>query len=98
MLANSIGPRTCLSTGSYSKETNAYFGKLFDSSKPSNYIVQLDASNFYWKALSYPMPQSGFTWLSVEQWPNLDWLAQRAPQSTGSFMQCDRDYAAELHD
>ena len=58
-------------------------GNLFDPSKLRNFIGNLDANKLYGKAMSYRMPQSGFTWLTDEQWAKIDWLAQRENQATG---------------
>ena len=68
-------------SGPYSKANNKYMGTLFDPTKPKIYIINLDANNLYGKAMSYPMPQSGFTWLTEEQWSPLNWLGQREAQS-----------------
>ena len=73
-------------------------GKMFDACKPTNYIINLDANNLYGKAMSYPMPQSGVTWLTEEQWSTISWLAQREDQYTGYFVECDLEYPPELHD
>ena len=63
-------------SGRYSKANNKYMGTLFDPRKPKIDIINLDANNLYRKAMSYPMPQSGFTWLTEGQWRKIDWLAQ----------------------
>ena len=73
-------------------------GNLFDPSKPINYIVNLDANNLYGKSMSYPMPQSGFTSLTYEQWPKIEWLAQRENHATGFFIECALEYPPGLHD
>ena len=73
MLANSMRGGICMIRGRYFKGNNKYMGKLFDPTKPTNYIINLDANNLYGKAMSYPMPQSGFTWLIEEQWSSINW-------------------------
>ena len=67
MLANSMLGGICMSSARYSKANNKYTEKMFDASKPSKYIINLDANNLYGKAMNYPMPQTGFTWLTEEQ-------------------------------
>ena len=86
MLANSMRGGISMIRGRYSKANNKYMGNLFDPTKRSNFIGNLDANNLYGKAMSYPMPQSGFTWLTDEQWAKIDWLAQRENQATGYFI------------
>ena len=61
MLVNSMRGGICMITGRDSKANNKYMGKLFDPTKPTNSIINLDAHNLYGKAMSYPMLQSGFT-------------------------------------
>ena len=67
-------------SGRYSKANNKDMGPLLDPNKPTIYIINLDANNLFGKAMSYPMPQSAFTWLTEEQWSKIDWLAQREDQ------------------
>ena len=86
MLSNAMRGGVCMISGRYSKANNKYMGSLYDCSKPTNYIIYLDANNLYGKAMSYPMPQSGFTWLTEEQWSSINWLAQREDQYTGYFV------------
>ena len=69
--------------GRYSKANIKYMRKMFDASKPSNYISKLDAKIFSGNALSYPIPQSGFTWKTEEHWSTINWLAQREEQYFG---------------
>ena len=49
-----------MSSGRYSK-ANKYMGTPFHPTKPKIYIIILDRNNQYDKAMSFPMPQSGFT-------------------------------------
>ena len=85
-------------SGRYLKANNKYMGTLFDPTKPKIYIINLDTNNLYGKALSYPIRQSGFIWLTEEQWSTINWLAQREDQYTGYFVECDLEYPPELHD
>ena len=98
MLVNSMRGGICMISGRYSKANNKYMGTLFDPTKPTIFIINLDANNLYGKAMSYPMPQSGFTWLTPEQWQSIDWVSQMVDQSTGYFVECDLEYPAELHE
>ena len=60
-------------------------GTPFDSTKPTIYIINLETNNLYGMPMSYPMPESVFTWLSEEKWSKIDWVAQREDQYTGYF-------------
>ena len=97
-LGNSIPGGICMSSRRSSKANNKYMGKLYDPTKPTNYISNLDANNLYGNAMSSPMPQSGFTWLREEQRSTITWLAQRENQYTGYFFECDLEYPPELLD
>ena len=59
MLASSIRAGICMISGRYSKANNKYMGSLFDPTKPTNYIIKMDANNLSRKVMSYPRPQSG---------------------------------------
>ena len=85
-------------SGRYSKSNNKYMGTLFDPTKPKIYIINLYANNLYGKAMSFPMPPSGFTLLTEEQWSTIISVAQREGQYIGYFVECDLEYAPELHD
>ena len=50
-----------MTSGRYSKANKKYRIALFDPTKPTIYIYNLDANNDYGKAMNYPMPESGFT-------------------------------------
>ena len=77
MLSKAMRGGIWMISGRYAKAINKYIGTRFDPKKPTNYIINLDANNINGKATSYPMPQSGVTWLSEEQWQKIDWLAER---------------------
>ena len=39
----------------------------YDSSKPSKYIIYLNANNLYGWAMSKPLPTHGFKWMNEEE-------------------------------
>ncbi len=83
----------------YAKANNIYLGtNHYDATRPTTYIIYLDANNLYGWAMSCAIPHSGFKWLNEEEWANIDWLSQSADQDTGFIVVCDLDYPAELHD
>jgi hypothetical protein len=73
----------------YSKANNKYMTN-FDKSKPSKYIVYLDANNLYGWAMSQKMPVRGFEWMSEEELK--DWKGYPC------ILEVDLEYPKELHD
>jgi hypothetical protein len=55
----------------YAKANNKYLPG-FDSTKPSTYIIYLDANNLYGKAMNQYLPTHGFRWLTEEEIMNFD--------------------------
>ena len=82
----------------YAEANNKYMGSLHDACKPSKYLIYLDANNLYGKAMSYPMPQADFKFLTEEEWSGIRWAEQMEDQPTGYYLECDLEYPAELHD
>ena len=80
MFANSMHGGICMISRRYSKANNKYMGTLIDPTKAKIYISNQEANKLYGKARSYPMPRSGFTWLTEEQWSTTNWVAQREDQ------------------
>ena len=85
-------------SGRYYKAKNKNMCWLFDPTKPTDYIINLEEDKLYGKALSYAMPQSGFIWLREEPWRRSNWLERREEQYTGYFADCESEYPPELQD
>ena len=51
-------------TKRYAKASNPLVER-YDTSKPKNYITCLEANNLYRRAMSLPLPKSGFKWKRV---------------------------------
>ena len=54
-------------------------GEGHDSSKPSKYIIYLDANNLYSWAMSKPLPTHGFKWMNeeeLEDWRSFSWILE----------------------
>jgi hypothetical protein len=51
----------------YTKANNKYMGADFDASKPSNYILYLDANNLYGWAMSQSLPTGKYKWIGEKK-------------------------------
>ena len=69
---------------------NRYIGEDYDSSKPSKYIIYLDANNIYGWAMSKPLPTQGFKWMNEEELEG--W------RSFSCILEVDLEYPESLHD
>ena len=84
-------------THRFAQANNPYMSG-YDRSKPTSYIIYLDANNLYGWAMSQPMPSGDFVWMMEEDYVDLDWQQQTEDQDTGYFVECDLDYPEEVHD
>ncbi len=83
----------------YARANNKLLGDAnFDPSKPTSYIIYLDANNLYGWAMSCALPCSGFKWLEEDEWMGIDWKVQESEQTIGYIVVCDLDYPEELHE
>jgi hypothetical protein len=48
-------------------------------------------------AMSEPLPDCDFQWISANECENIDWRVQEDDQPYGYFVECDLDYPSELH-
>ena len=76
----------------YSKANNKYM-KSFDESKPSSYIMYLDANNLYGWAMSEKMPYKDFKWVD-----NIPLEEMLLDEDLGYLLEVDLEYPDELHD
>ena len=65
-------------------------GEDYDSSKPSKYIIYLDANNLYGWAMSKPLATHGFKWMNEEQLENWSCFSGN--------LEVDLEYPKSLHD
>ena len=88
----------CTISKRYARANNPYMKELFDPSKPTTYIIYLDANNLYGWAMSQPLPIGGYTWLTPAAFSTIDWLNQKVDQDYGYVIECDLDYPDHLHE
>ncbi|KAK9395576.1 hypothetical protein NXF25_018937 [Crotalus adamanteus] len=71
-------------------------GEAFDKSKPSTFIVYLDANNLYRWAMSQPLLVGGFQWVTEVELN--DWKPFSSQDGVGCWLTYDSEYPKELHD
>ena len=71
----------------------------YDESKPTSYIIYLDANNLYGDAMSNPLPIDKFRFLTQPEIDAFerDFLSIPPDADTGYIIECDLEYPAHLH-
>ena len=54
----------CHASVRYARENNKLMGSLYDPTKPTSFIMEVNANNLYGWAMSQPMPDGNFEWVS----------------------------------
>ena len=68
----------------------------YNTAEPTNYITNLDANNLYGRAMSQPLPKSGFHWKRVM--PTEEQIMKIGPNvKKGWILKVDLAYPEELH-
>jgi hypothetical protein len=78
----------------YAKANNKYIHS-FDKTKPSNYIMYLDANNLYGEAMSHKLPMNGFKWLNNVDLATV--LNYDENSDIGYILEVDLEYPDHLH-
>ena len=85
-------------THRYAKANNPEMGTDYDPNQELSYIVYLDANNLYGWAMSQLLPIDEFTWVSPQEWENIDWTQLSDEADYGYVIECDLNYPQHLHD
>ena len=70
----------------------------FDASKPTNYLMYLDANNLYGWAMSQKLPEKEFDWMTEQQLKNFDVNSIPDDAETGYILEVELEYPATIHD
>ena len=70
----------------------------FDASKPTNFLMYLDANNLYGWAMSQILPEKEFDWMTEQQLENFDVNSIPDDADTGYILEVDLEYPAAIHD
>ena len=81
----------------YSLANNKYLPN-YDKTKPSKYIMYLDANNLYGYAMSESLPVGGFKFLSAQEIQEFKLEECDADGETGYILDVDLEYPEDLHD
>ena len=83
----------------YARANNKHLGDLYDASRPSNYILYLDANNLYGWAMSQSLPMDMFGWGDPEVYERgeIDWAKLTPEAHIGYILEVDLEYPQELH-
>ena len=79
-------------------EANNKYMENFNESKPSKYIMYLDANNLYGWAMSQYLPTGQFKWLTKDQLRKGNLADYQENSDEGIILEVDLDYPEELHD
>lgn len=78
-------------------EMEKYSPGLYDSTKPTSWIMYYDCTNLYGTAMIEPLPYGGFRWLSSDEIDSLDWCNVSDDGNKGYVLEVDLLYPKELH-
>ena len=85
-------------THKYAKANNKYMVD-YNKSKPSNYIIYLDANNLYGWSMSQPLPYGNYQYDTEINKYTPEYIMNMADRSSdGAFLVVDLEYPKELHD
>ena len=79
-------------------EANNRYTPNFDSSKPSTFILSLDANNLYGYSMVQQMPTSSFKWLTGDELIGLNVMSLSKDSDVGYIFEVDLNYPMRLHD
>ncbi|XP_072400815.1 uncharacterized protein [Diabrotica undecimpunctata] len=81
----------------FAAANNQYCGN-YDCSKPTSYILYLDATNLYGYAMSQFLPHGDFRWLDDVEITHFDCLSVDDESPKGYVLEVDLAYPETLHD
>ena len=98
MIESGMRGGVCMISSRYAHANNKSMGALYEPTKPSTYIIYLDANNLYGWAMSQYLPYGRFQWEeNPERWVTFDWTSLHDTDGCGYIVECDLEYPAELH-
>jgi len=96
MIENNLRGGVATISKRYASANNPYV-EGYDSDKPHNYIIYLDANNLYGHAQSQYLPIGNFRFLNEDEIKDLDLMSVAPDSATGYIVECDLTYPTDLH-
>ena len=93
-----IRGRICNTSHKHAVANNVYIPETYNNKLPSSFIFYLDMNNLYGTAMSEPLPEKEFSFLSPEQVENFDFMNVSDDGPMGFILEVDVDYLYKLHD
>ena len=85
MIKPNIRGGICHASVRYARANNKLMGSLFDPTKPTSYIMEVEANNLHRWAMSQEMPDGDFKWVSDDKCRNIEQLLNYADGSISIF-------------
>ena len=111
MIQPAVRGGICHASVRYARANNKYMGSRYRPEEESSFILYIDATNLYGLAMSQPLPDNDFTWLSEEECRAAEMALAGSEESRDAFfevdpqtfkwyyiLEVDLEYPAELHD
>ena len=74
IIQSNIRGGICHASVRYARANNKLMGAMYDTTKPTNFIIKVDANNLYGWAMSQEMSDGEFEWVSQEECRNMGLL------------------------
>ena len=97
MIESGLRGGVSMITKKYAVANNPLVGG-HDATKPTNYLMYLDANNLYGWAMSQKLPEKEFDWMTENQLENFDVTKIPDDSDTGYILEVDLHYPPEIHD
>ena len=95
MIESGVRGGVSMITKKHAKANNSYC-EGYDASKPSNYLIYLDANNLYGWAMSQKLPEKNFKWVEHVESFNVNTIADDS--DVGYILEVDLHYPSNIHD
>jgi hypothetical protein len=96
IIDKSVRGGICCIAHKHAVANNQYIPETYNASLPSSYILYLDANNLYGCAMSQPLPEKEFDFLTEEQIASLDYLSVPDEAAKGYILEVKINFKARI--